>query len=266
MATIVLATDFSAPSENAALFAAALARDLNVSILLVHVYQLPMTLDETPPLLMSTEEIRNSADRSLVRTKEAMEKSYPGINVRSESRMGDIEEEIRAVSREVSPIMIIVGSQHTEGIERLFIENSALSIIRKSKVPVLAIPLEAKVSSLRNMALATDLKGMKHFPFTRITEIQKALQCTLFAVHVHSGDEQHTDERQQIRSALGVDCDIVQADHYTEGLNRYISEKSIDVLAVIPHRHSFFERLFTKTHTPDLVENLSIPVLCIPED
>ena len=74
MKTIVVPTDFSASAEHASIYAAELAKSINATVLLLHVYQMPITMSDFPVLIISAEELKNNADKGLQRAKEAAEK------------------------------------------------------------------------------------------------------------------------------------------------------------------------------------------------
>src|SRR5215211_5268139 len=87
MDTIVVPTDFSPSADNAMNYAAQLAQIIRASILLVHVYQIPISMNDVPVLMVSAEELKDSADRGLQNAKTHLEKKFPGIVVKTESRL-----------------------------------------------------------------------------------------------------------------------------------------------------------------------------------
>src|SRR6186713_953667 len=89
MKTIVVATDFSASAENAMLYAGQLASTINASVLLLHVYQVPVGMNDLPVLMISTEELKTNAESGLTRAKELCKKNFASIEVKTESRLGD---------------------------------------------------------------------------------------------------------------------------------------------------------------------------------
>src|SRR5207253_1314058 len=81
MKTIVVPTDFSAPAENAMLYAGQLAKDTGASLLLLHVYLIPIGMDDMPMPMVSAEELKKIADAGLVRAKELLQKTQEGLDV-----------------------------------------------------------------------------------------------------------------------------------------------------------------------------------------
>ena len=89
MNTIIVPTDFSPAADNAAEYAAKLAQRLNASVLLLHVYQLPVPMTDYPVLMVTVEDLKKGAEEGLNRTLEAAQLKYPGVHFQVESRLGD---------------------------------------------------------------------------------------------------------------------------------------------------------------------------------
>src|SRR5688572_17287919 len=75
MKSILVATDFSQSADNAMNYAASLALNLGANLILLHVYQIPISMSDVPVLMVSAEELRNNADMGLKKSREITEKS-----------------------------------------------------------------------------------------------------------------------------------------------------------------------------------------------
>jgi nucleotide-binding universal stress UspA family protein len=73
MKTILVPIDFSPSSDNAMNYAAYLAAKVGASLLLVHVYQIPVSMNDMPVLMVSAEELKNSADKGLQKAQEELQ-------------------------------------------------------------------------------------------------------------------------------------------------------------------------------------------------
>ena len=62
MKTIIVPTDFSPIATNAMNFAADMAANINASLMLLHVYQVPVSMTDVPIVLVSAEELRTAAE------------------------------------------------------------------------------------------------------------------------------------------------------------------------------------------------------------
>ena len=118
MKQIIVPTDFSVPAENAMLYAGQLAQKTGAGVLVVHVFQIPVSMSEVPVLMISAEELKNNADAGLLKAKEILARHYPGIEIKTESRMGDITEELNDICKTNQPLAIVTGKHGAGGVER----------------------------------------------------------------------------------------------------------------------------------------------------
>ena len=65
MKTIIVPTDFSPVATNAMNFAADMAENINASVTLLHVYQVPVSMTDVPVVLVSSDELRKSSEEKL---------------------------------------------------------------------------------------------------------------------------------------------------------------------------------------------------------
>ena len=73
MKTILLPTDFSPAATNAMNYAVAMAKEINASIILFHVYQIPVTITEVPVQMINIEELRKNSATHLQSLKEKIQ-------------------------------------------------------------------------------------------------------------------------------------------------------------------------------------------------
>ena len=264
MKTIIAATDFSAPAENAMLYAAAMASKVKASLILLHVYQIPVSMAEVPVLMISAEELRHAADEGLKNAKAIVASAYPLLEVNIESRLGEVTEELNELCKSIGPVAIVTGKHGSSGLERLFFGSTSLSIVRHSNYPVIVIPDHTNNHEIKNIALAVDdLKDQ--LPKEKIRKFISTVGAQLHIVHVQS-NKTAVNELDEVVSFLGSKCTTIHSDEFFEGLQNYLMEHHIDMLIILPHKHSFMERLTFRTHTEELLKKLSIPVACIMED
>ncbi len=91
------------------------------------------------------------------------------------------------------------------------------------------------------------------------------LKAQLHIVHVETKDEEALSAHSLLEmfSPLQTTYHAIKSSDVTEGIANYLSESSTDLLMLLPHKHKLFERLFAKGHTAEIVEEVSLPVVCI---
>jgi len=262
MKTIIVPTDFSTAAEHAALYAAELAKAMNASVLLLHVYQLPITMNDFPVMVVSAEELKKNADNGLRRIQEALQKQVSDVNFEIESRMGDVVQEIENACADRDLVAVVTGTKDLGSFERFLTGNTTLSIVKSCTHPVIAVPENAVVKKPAQVALAIDLLHADEIPVQKIVEFTQALNATLHLVHVEQDGEKASE--QSLPDAFsGATYHSLKEDDVTKGIVHFVTEKNVDMVVVLPHKHSLYERIFFKGHTKDLIQSIPVPVLCI---
>ena len=262
MKTIIVPTDFSSAAEHAALYAAELAKAIDASVLLLHVYQIPVAMNDFPVMVVSVEEMKKNADIGLKRVRDAVQKQVPDVKFDIESRMGDVVQEIEAACEGREVVAMVTGTKDMGGFERFLTGSTTLSIVKKCTHPVIAVPEGAAIKNPKRLALAVDLSHTDEIPVQKILAFKEALKADLHLVHVEQEGESLTSDAlpQDLRSAV---YHSLKEDDVTKGISDFVAGQNIDMVVVLPHKHNLYERIFFKGHTKNLIESIPVPVLCI---
>jgi nucleotide-binding universal stress UspA family protein len=133
---ILVAVDLTEHSKLTISYAAQIAKCLNASILLVHVFQ-PEALFEFPNehSYQLVEQERRDYEMRLGELAEAVH----GMKVACESAflIGDPAERIGELARDVGADLIITASRHPKFLARLFNLDKAPQIMHRARCPVL---------------------------------------------------------------------------------------------------------------------------------
>jgi nucleotide-binding universal stress UspA family protein len=266
MKSIVVPTDLSVASEGAMMYAAGLASAIKAPLFLVHIYQMPIGMIDAPVIVVSPDELKKNTDSALEQAKETILKSFPEVEVNYKSTLGDVVTEINNYSQELEPLAFVIGIKDLSGIERWLFGNTASSIIRHVKQPVISVAANIKYRSTNNIVLATDLQKIDEAPVDTIVELVKAFNARLHIVHIQNSSDDHASEQQQLATKLkelDPQFETVTDENIIHGLQTYVTEHNIDMLLILPHKHNLYERLFFTLHSEDIVEKMPIPVISI---
>jgi nucleotide-binding universal stress UspA family protein len=264
MPTIVALTDFSVASDNALRYAATLAHKTNASLTILHAYQIPVTMNDMPIMLISADELKNNADKRLQHAKEELGEAFSGLVINIESLLGDVVYEVEEWCSKNSPLAVVIGTHETTGTERLFFGSNAKSIVRHLTCPVFTIPQTYTQYTFNNALLATDLSHMEAFPANKIVQLLQALQMRLDVVHV---DVKEASEPLSIPALASMQPNYhwVQEEDVNQCLLKLVQQPEVDLLIVLPHEHNLIERLFFNLHTEKLLRHTSKPLLTIKD-
>jgi len=261
MKTIVLATDFSASAENAMIYAGQLANDIGASVLLLHVYQVPVGMNDMPLLMVSTDELKNNADNGLRRAQDLLQKHFSSLDIQIESRLGDVIDELKDICKKIDPLLIVVGKHNASGVQQILFGSTSLSIIRNIDYPVIAVPNRSNKFQFQNAALAIDA-DVENVCVKKIKSLTNELKTQLHIFHVKQ-EKSASLQVNNLTSELNSRYSTIYDHEFVHGIESYIQENNIDLLIILPHKHKLMERLFLKTHTKELLRKIPIPIMCI---
>ncbi len=274
MKTILVPTDFSPIAENAMWFAADMAKHIDASLLLLHVYQLPVTVSEVPLVMVSADELRDNSDELLKELKEKVVQKTDGkLTVATESRFGNIAGALEDVCDATEPFAVVMGSQGAGRMERMMFGSSVLTAIRRLHVPVMVIPPGVGFKPVHKVGLACDFRNVEAtLPQKEIKDIVRAFGAELHVLNVGdrldhispSGKEQST-MLHILLDELHPQYHYIHKEKIEESLDEFAQRNQLDFLIVIPKKHAFPENLFHKSHSGQLATHAHVPVMAIHE-
>ncbi|HEU4533894.1 MAG TPA: universal stress protein [Polyangiaceae bacterium] len=147
---ILVPTDLHPSSRGAVEVAISMARKYGATLVLLHVYAVPIYAFPDGALLSTASlasELSNAAQLGLNRA--ALEFGGQGVNVVPVLREGSAEDEILAVADEEGVDLIVVGTHGRHGLKRALLGSVAESVLRDSKVPVMVVPISAAAEAAR---------------------------------------------------------------------------------------------------------------------
>jgi nucleotide-binding universal stress UspA family protein len=263
MKQIIVATDFSVPAEHAMLYAARLAQKTGSALVLLHVFQVPVSMSEVPVLMVSVDELKHNADMGLKRASDHVLQLFPGLRVETEARMGDITSELNDLCEGKEVFAIVTGKHGASGLERLFFGSTSLSVVRHTRLPVIVVPENATTKEPKTIAFAVD-EQIEILPEQKIKTLVQDLGAVLHIIHVQP-EKSGSKELKPSIEGLNTIYQTIRDDDFLHGIQTYLQQYSIDMLMVLPHKHSFFERLGSRSHTEELLRKIAIPVVCLTE-
>ncbi len=268
MQTILVPVDFSEQSRNAAYHAAELARNFNGKILLFHAYMMPTPVSEVPYVMVTVDELQRDNEALIKREAAHFHERY-GLEVEWLVRIGIPSDEIRAITEERKIDLVVMGMKGVGGLDKI-IGSTTINTIRKLQVPVLVIPQDARYSPLNNIVYASDLDFENDVRnFMPLQELARKFNARLHIVHVRTNNNEIPDPAaresrfNEIFQGISYKFHEVEDSSVQHGINEYIQHHDCELLVMLAHKHSFFERLFTRNHTKAMVYETTVPLLVL---
>lgn len=274
MKTILVPTDFSDAARNASEYAVAFAREFGYKLLLCHVYHLPvMSVPEEPLLVMENPKVlRKNHLESLQEEAAFLSKDSP-VEIECQVMEGFAVDEILSIENETKPALIVMGMETEGAFSELIIGSIATDVIRKTKTPIILVPEKAKFKKIERITLAYDYKLKQEVNILEpLKELLNASQAKLFILNVGKEDPSQNAEKaiagiklENYFSDIVFSTHFSEAEDFTAGVNNFIESSATDLIAMIPHKHNFLERLFKESHTKKIAFHTNVPLLTLPE-
>jgi nucleotide-binding universal stress UspA family protein len=198
--SILIATDFSQPSEKALRHSLALARFYGSRFCLAHVVSSLALTMAGPEAIAACEEtvLREAAqlEASLVRTG-----PLTGIEYKFIVRRGELWPELREIIRQESTDLLVVGTHGRHGLGKLFFGSVAEQIFRQASCPVLTFgphsddhPWFGTSSPSRTFLFATDFGPASLHGLPQAIAAANQFGAKLAFLSIVPAAPSHTDE------------------------------------------------------------------------
>jgi nucleotide-binding universal stress UspA family protein len=139
---ILVPIDFSPPSRDALVYAAALADKVGAELILLHVVQdlavfLPDAVTVTPVALPPVEQLTAAVREGL--TRFLRESQLEGRQVQEEVREGSPHAEIVTFAAEAGIDLIVMGTHGRGGLRHMLLGSVTEKVVRSAPCPVLTV-------------------------------------------------------------------------------------------------------------------------------
>ncbi|RAJ77274.1 nucleotide-binding universal stress UspA family protein [Chitinophaga dinghuensis] len=269
MNPILVATDFSPAAQNAADYAVDLALALNKEVVLINVYTYPISYNEVP-VMVPVEEIEQGIHAELKKWKESLSLKAQGkISIEMEESIGTFYSGLQDVCDRLQPYMVIMGSQGSTAAERLLLGGHTVYTMRHLKWPVMAVPVNAHFTDIRNVGLACDLSKPASIPVERIKALLNDFHAELHILNIEGKHQALHDSLVASFRLINLFGELEPQYHYVK--NKHIDEalmevtvkNDIQLLIVLPQHHHLLDSLAHKSHTRHLTMRCPAPLLAL---
>lgn len=275
MKSIIVCTDFSDSAKNAVLFAASLSQQLNYSINVVSTYLMPISTSYDVSISsITSKDLEDFIETSLNTLKEELLQKFPNINANFHLFYGNTEDVIEEKFQELNGELVITGLSGKGAVESFLMGSTTKALINIGKFPVMAIPPNISYIKPQKIALGVSTEQVTdlHELFF-LGKLLNDLESKLMIISV----VKNIDDLNTSNAITGLELnrifyDVQHTFHFpenenpVEALSKFCKEFSVDWLVLLPHHHSILERVFSKSTTQKTLEELKIPVLCIPDN
>ncbi len=275
MKTIVAPTDFSDISINAAYYAASMACVIGTNLSLIHVCSIPLSFSEVPSPIYTVEELIADAEQQMIELKEKIiNKTLDRIEINTEVKAGKVVSEIENYCAAVNTYAVVMGTESASAFERFLFGGKTIAAIQHVLCPLIVVPPDAKFTSIHKIGLACDFKKVeKTIPAKEIKNLIEEFGAELHVLHVsskkeHSFSLETVEECQWLKSILkqfNPTYHFISDSNIEKSIHEFAEKNNLDLLIIIPKEHTFINKIFSRSHSKNLVLQAHVPVMAIHE-
>lgn len=279
MKRILVPIDFSEEASNSIHFALKIAYKTGAKVFLFHANHIPVVASDSPFSVYeaTAESGEKAALEQLDSLKEKWEKHLnldKKIEIEIIVELGFAVEEILELVDKKNIDLIIMATKGASGIAKAFFGTNTERIIKSSNCPVLLIPDNYSYKDFNTIVLASDYNKI-HNPKTLapLEEIASVYNANILVFNAKK-EKEYVPSYEEAIEGLELEGKLSHIKHQyffadnenpIEAIDAFIEEKKPDLLVLLPHEHTFFEKLFSKSITSEFAFNTKIPLLSLPD-
>ncbi|NNC95664.1 MAG: universal stress protein [Chitinophagales bacterium] len=280
MKKILLPTDFSDVSINAYNYALHIAEQFEAEVRLFFVYCYPMIDPHMPQsMILSMDQAEEAEAMKKFKEHEALlphvvsGRNLDKVKVTHTLRTGFLIQEILELAKKEEFDMIIMGTHGASGVSEYVLGSNTAEIMQKAEVPVLAIPGDADYSKIDRIVYATDFDKSDFKSMGSLLKLARKLDAKVTSLHIKTekgiNEDVKLDDWQEyfwseVKSGI-VKFAMIEDEDVMHGLNRYIEENDVDMIAMLTHKKSLTEKIFSRSMTKKMAYHSEVPILAFHE-
>ncbi|MEI8136500.1 MAG: universal stress protein [Bacteroidota bacterium] len=272
MKTILVPTDFSKVADNAINYATEIAKLTKAKLILFHAYHVPVVTTEVPIVMPSLDELEKDCMEGLLKISTRLHSKLSTTNIECVVKCGFAVEEINQYASEIKADLVVMGMQGAGSLTERLIGSVTTSLLRESKCPVLAIVQKVKFKAIKKIVLACDYQEMDKSALASLNEIASLYKSHIYVLNVANEAELCPPIPVAVKDFLRLEDTLENVDHtvhcienenVVEGINEFVSEHHMDMVVMIPRKHSFLQNIFNEPNTKRMAFHANVPLLTL---
>ncbi|MET7030407.1 universal stress protein [Sediminicola luteus] len=276
MKRILLPTDFSKNAWNAISYALSFFKNEECTFYILHTYTPSFFRVDYmlggPSFSAIPDAGVEASIKGLEKTLKDIKKQHPNPKHTFEtlSAFNILTDEINEAVENKGIDLIVMGTQGATGAKDLFIGTNTIHVLRKVKIPVLAVPAACTYKEIQKLVFATDYwteyKKEELDPLTRLVKMHKAKLIVLHVLEEMGIWEKQEENKKNLIKYLGDtphSFDQIKSKHVADAIQEYVKSNQLDLLAMQNRKHFFWERLLTRQNVEAIGFHIKVPFLVL---
>jgi nucleotide-binding universal stress UspA family protein len=278
MKTLLITTDFGQGSTHSLEMAISLARQNHARLCVLHTYHfsssnsfLGIPQDDTQQELIMS---RKEAEINLLHWHDMIVKQFgkeglPELKLKLVE--GEVAEGILKAAEEEHVDLIVMNAHSRHNFMGKIASSRAIEVSRHAHCPVLVIPDKWDQKTIRSMVYAADLRKQEAGFIDTALQFAQVFGASLEVIHITPESEFHPGS---VTDALmtrlhneyqdkPVHFKMYKAENPVNGLEEYLSQQHTDLVVLAHEERYFWQRLFHKSVTEQLIKDAPTALLVL---
>ena len=265
MRRIVLLTDFSETARNACFYALEMFREHQAQFVLLNAYDIEFS--GSPYIMQVKEEMAEESTKGLKKELAALHAEYPNARIELASRFGPLIDVILKELGDLKPDLFVLGCRGESALENFLLGSNAYDVIKNIHHPMLVVPKISQYQTPQKIVFATDLKSVNQNVATPVLEVARKFNSELLFANVMGDDYINRLEEEERIAALfpGIKTSFyfLEGEDVCSSICNFADENQGEMIVLVRHNYSFFERLFHPSITKHMVLHPEFPMLIL---
>lgn len=273
MKTLIVATDYSESADNALLYAAQMARQLGLNLVLYHAYNLPVPPTEgmVPPTYIQESLAEDQARLEELATQITNE--Y-GVPAEAQCSVSPLIEHLGTLGSQYDESLVVMGMRSKSFGLKLF-GSVTTSVLSEGKYPVLVVPAGAQYRGIAKILFACDYNSLSILhQLTYLRDLALKSKARIQILHIveqpdmvmagHHPEHRGGPKLEQVFRGVKHSYKEVALEDVIEGIEKGVQEFEADILTMVPHKAGFMDYLLNRSHTRKIAFRTHVPLLALP--
>jgi len=264
MKKILFPTDFSLAAQNAFKYAMDLSKHTGWKIDVVHIYQIPFSGTEYYLAPSEIEQLRLEKQRLMEEKIESFCKKFSFKNVDKQMVFPGFftEQELIELSRDENYGLVIMGTKGERNALDKLMGSVTTRLMMNAGCPVLAIPDNAVFKKFQHIAYATTFSTKDQHFLEQLVDFGKNFEAEIHFVYVSEKEEGGAEEKLFVPGLPSrfVKFSVVNNSSITDGIDEFVKNNQIDLLAIYIPKRNLWERLFHNSFSKKMTFHTEIPL------
>lgn len=274
MKKILYATDFSKNAEKAFHFALKIAQKHEAKLIMLHIYDVPPIWGQ--PYMTEPGEISRQAGISWEhRLKELFEKY--GSTLKPEYiaiEDPSIITGILSVIKLHNPDLLVIGTRGKSLLKEIFVGSTTKALVKKSPIPVLAIPENAAYKGFDKVLYCSDFRETDLVAIENLIKLTQPYKPEIRVIHISTDNEFQSNEKMEWFKDLikenyaysKTSFELLLSDDVYDRLIDYTNQYEFQMLVMLEKEHyGFLEEFINGDLVTKMEFNTSVPLLSFNE-